>query len=191
MVTNPCDFRTQSDVALGLVMDVSKKIAGTDGLANLLPVTGMAAGTRIRTLDGVLPVEFLQPGDRIVTRSGACCLVAVSVRQSRALDVVRVKASTLGFDRPDADLLLGPGQPVVVRDWRARILYGAEVAAVPCARLADGEFILRETQEVRLYTLRFAEDEVIWAEGLELACPAVVASRSVAPRAAGALAAGR
>jgi Hint domain len=157
-------------------MDVSKRISGTDGLATILPVTGMAAGTRVRTLDGVLPVEYLQPGDRIVTRSGARRLIAVSVRQSRALDVVRVKASTLGFDRPEADLLLGPAQPVIVRDWRARILYGADVAAVPSARLADGEFVLRETQEVHLYTLRFAEDEVIWAEGLELACPAVAVS---------------
>jgi hypothetical protein len=172
-------------------MDLSKKISGADGLADILPVTGMSAGTRVRTLDGVLPVEFLQPGDRIVTRSGARRLVAVSVRQSRALDVVRVKASTLGFDRPEADLLLGPGQPVIVRDWRARVLYGADVAAVPCARLADGEFIQRETQEVRLFTLRFAEDEVIWAEGLELACPAVAVARRETEPADGAFAGDR
>jgi Hint domain len=158
-------------------MDLSKKISGPEALASIMPVTGMAAGTRVRTLDGVLPVEYLQPGDRIVTRSGARKLVAVSVRQSRALDVVRVRASTLGFERPDADLLLGPGQPVILRDWRAKVLYGAEVAAVPAARLADGEFVLRETCEVRLFTLRFDEDEVIWAEGLELACPAVTAAR--------------
>jgi hypothetical protein len=172
-------------------MDVAKKISGMAGLASLLPVTGMAAGTRVRTLDGVLPIEYLQPGDRIVTRSGARRVVAISVRQSPALDVVRVKASTLGFDRPEADLLLGPGQPVIIRDWRARILYGAEVAAVPSARLADGEFVLRETREVRLYTLRFAEDEVIWAEGLELACPAVAADQPDMEPVAEALVAGR
>jgi Hint domain len=158
-------------------MDLSKKISGPEALASILPVTGMAAGTRVRTLDGILPVEYLQPGDRIVTRSGARKLVAISVRQSPALDVIRVKASTLGFERPDADLLLGPAQPVIVRDWRAKVLYGAEVAAVPCARLADGEFVLRETQEVRLFTLRFDEEEVIWAEGLELSCPAVAVAR--------------
>jgi hypothetical protein len=172
-------------------MDASKRISEREGLAGLLPVTGMAAGTRVRTLDGVLPVEYLQPGDRIVTRSGARRLVAVSVRQSRALDVVRVKAGTLGFDRPDADLVLGPGQPVIVRDWRARILYGADVAAVACARLADGEFVQRETREVRLFTLRFAEDEVIWAEGMELACPAVAAKRPAAERVSGDVAADR
>ena len=169
---------------------MSKHISVGDGKADPALVQGMAAGTRIRTLDGVLPVEFLQPGDRIVTRSGARRLVAVSVRQSRALDVVRLRASTLGHGRPEADLLLGPGQPVVVRDWRARILYGAEVAAVPCTRLADGEFVLRETRDLRLYTLRFAEDEVIWAEGVELACPAVMVARSSEGRAGTLLAGG-
>ncbi len=53
-----------------------------------------------------------------------------------------------------------------MRDWRARALYGADVAAIPAARLVDGEFQF----EARLLTLRFADPEVIWAEGLELAC---------------------
>lgn len=171
-------------------MDVSRSISSGDGQTDEQLLAGIAGGTGIRTLDGILPVEYLQPGDRIVTRSGAKRLIAVSVRQSRALDVVRFKASTLGHDRPGADLLIGPGQPVVVRDWRARALYGVEVAAVPSARLADGEFVLRETHALRLYTLRFAEDEVIWAEGVELACPAVIASQPARVR-AGEISAGR
>jgi hypothetical protein len=159
-------------------MDVSKGINAADGSAELRLQTGMAAGTRVRTLDGVLPVEFLEPGDRIVTRSGARRVVAVSVRRCRAAQVVRISASTLGHSRPEADLLLGPGQAVIVRDWRAKVLYGSEVAAVPSARLADGETVQRESRrQVFLYTLRFAEDEVIWAEGVELACEAVTASR--------------
>jgi hypothetical protein len=152
----------------------------------------MAAGTRIRTLDGELPVEFLEPGDRIVTRSGARRLVAVSLRLAPMVDIVRLRTSTLGHGRPEADLLLGPGQPVIVRDWRSRILYNAKVAAVPSARLADGEFALREIhRKVHLYTLRFEEDEVIWAEGVELACPAVIPSLPAEGRVAGSLSAGR
>jgi hypothetical protein len=155
-------------------MNEPSKISASKHLGGQTLFGGMAAGTRIRSLEGELPVEYLVPGDRIVTRSGARRLLSISVRQARALDVVRVKASTIGHDRPEADLLIGPGQEVVVRDWRARALYGATVAAIPSARLADGEFILREEHAaIRLFTLRFAEEEVIWAEGLELACPAV------------------
>ena len=177
-------------MAMGLVMDVSKGFADEERQADLRLPTGMAAGTRVRTLDGVLPVEFLEPGDRIVTRAGARRLLAVSVRRCRAAEVVRLSASTLAHNRPEADLLLGPGQPVIVRDWRARMLYGAAVAAVPAVRLADGESVKRETRrQVLLYALRFAEDEVIWAEGIELACAAApVAAPSDQP-ATGALSA--
>ncbi|MFN3280301.1 MAG: Hint domain-containing protein [Tabrizicola sp.] len=127
----------------------------------------------VRTLDGLIPVEFLAPGDRIVTRAGARRLASVSVVARKQANLVRIKASTMGHDRPDQDLLLSPGQPVLIRDWRAKALYGVPVAAIPAARLADGEFVCLETHcNARLFTLRFDEDEVIYAEGLELACPA-------------------
>jgi len=133
----------------------------------------MLSGTMVRTLDGVLPVEFLTPGDRIVTRAGARRVTSISVVTRKQVDLVRIRASTMGHDRPDQDLLLSPGQPVVIRDWRAQTLYGVSAAAIPAARLADGEFICMEThRQVRLFTLRFDDEEVIYAEGLELACPA-------------------
>jgi hypothetical protein len=151
-----------------------------------LPLSGIVEGTNVRTLDGVLPVEYLEPGDRIVTRSGARRLVAVSVQRRRFVDLVRIRASTLGHDRPDSDLLVAPGQLVLVRDWRARALYGCDIAAIPALRLVDGEFVLREVHRtadgpVSLYTLRFDTDETIWAAGLELACPSVSAPEVDAP----------
>jgi hypothetical protein len=173
---------------MGHVMNESNGFAATGQEADLPLPTGMAAGTRIRTLDGVLPVEFLEPGDRIVTRSGARRLVSIAIRRCRATEIVRLSASTLAHNRPEADLLLGPGQPVIVRDWRARMLYGAEVAAVPSIRLADGEDVQRESRrQVLLYALRFAEDEVIWAEGIELACEAATVAAPLVTPAAGLL----
>ena len=108
-----------------------------------------------------------------MTRAGARRLTSVAVVARRQVDLVRLKASTMRHDRPEQDLLLSPGQPVIIRDWRARALYGVPVAAIPAARLADGEFVCVERHlNVRLFALRFDEDEVIYAEGLELACPA-------------------
>ena len=138
------------------------------------PALGLLAGTQVRTMDGLIPVEYLEPGDRIVTRDGARRLVAVSVLERRMAAVVRIRATTLGHDRPERDLMLAPGQPVVIRDWRARALYGVAAAAIPASRLADGEFIVTEVQrQVRLFTLCFASEEVIYADGLEITCPAV------------------
>jgi hypothetical protein len=156
-------------------------LSGALALRPSTDVTGILAGSHVRTLDGVLPVDFLAPGDRVVTRSGARRLASVSVLRRRALDLVCIRAATLGHDRPERDLWLAPDQRVLVRDWRARALYGAEVAAIPASRLADGEFILARTRKaVRLFTLRFDEDEVIWAEGVELACAAAEVAATVA-----------
>lgn len=58
-----------------------------------VPDCGLATGTVVFTLDGALPVEFLEPGDRIVTRAGA--------RVLRRIDVVAGGGFVLGFDRPE------------------------------------------------------------------------------------------
>lgn len=154
-------------------MDSEAPFSRSAGGAGSDPQPGMIAGTMVRTLDGVLPVEYLTPGDRIVTRSGARRLTSVSVQARKVVDLVRIRASTIGHDRPEQDLLVSTGQPILIRDWRAKAIFGVPVAAIPASRLADGEFVCLETHaQVRLFTLRFDEDEVIYAEGLELACPA-------------------
>lgn len=154
-------------------MDSEAPFSRSAGSTGIDPQPGVMAGTMVRTLDGVLPVEYLTPGDRIVTRNGARRLTSVSVQARKVIDLVRIRASTLGHDRPEQDLLVSPGQPILIRDWRAKAIFGTPVAAIPASRLADGEFVCLEThRQVRLFTLRFDEDEVIYAEGLELACPA-------------------
>lgn len=153
-------------------MDSEAPFSRSAGGTGTDPQTGMLAGTMVRTLDGILPVEYLTPGDRIVTRNGARRLTSVSVQARKMVDLVRIRASTLGHDRPEQDLLVSPGQPLLIRDWRAKAIFGVAVAAIPASRLADGEFVCLEThRQVRLFTLRFDDDEVIYAEGLELACP--------------------
>lgn len=143
-----------------------------------LPLQGITAGTTVMTLEGELPVQFLAPGDRIITRAGARTLRDVEVSVVTDLPMVRISASALGHDRPADDLFVAPGQPILIRDWRAKALYGAAQAMVPAARLVDGEYIRDEVvAEARLFTLRFDDAVVIYAGGLELACaPATVAA---------------
>lgn len=142
--------------------------------AERAPAPGLLLGTAVLTLDGELPVEFLTPGDRIVTRSGARRLRGLGVERLARADLVRIGAGALGHDRPEAELVLGAGQPVLVRGWRAKALFGAAQALVPVARLVDGSYVRREARrEAILFTLEFDRDEVIYAGGLELGCPAV------------------
>lgn len=153
---------------------VAASVASARAAARPAPATGLFAGTRVLTLEGELPVEFLAPGDRIVTRSGARTLRRITARQAAPAEVIRIAAGSLGHDRPEAALTIGPAQPVLVRDWRARALFGAAQATVAAERLVDGSYIQRATlADAQLLTLEFDRAETIYAGGVELACPAV------------------
>lgn len=142
---------------------------GTVGLQAIL------MGTAVLTLEGEMPVEFLQPGDRVLTRSGMRRLAQVQVTVVRNARVVMVAPDTLGVDRPSADVTVSAAQQILIRDWRAKALTGATQAMVAAGRLVDGEYIRAAVlPEARFFTLGFAEDAVIYAGGLELACPALV-----------------
>ncbi|MBP9185387.1 MAG: Hint domain-containing protein [Fuscovulum sp.] len=153
--------------------DLTRTFDAAATVVDAVPLQGITAGTPVLTLEGELPVQFLAPGDRVITRSGTKVLTDIQVTVLCGAEMVRISASALGHDRPEADLFVAPGQPILVRDWRAKALYGRDVAMVEAQRLADGDYIRRETvAEVRLFTLRFGRDEVIYAGGLELACAA-------------------
>lgn len=154
--------------------DLTLTFDTVEAVVEVAPLAGITAGTKVLTLEGELPVQFLAPGDRIVTRSGARVLKDVSVSVLRDATMVRISASALGHDRPEADLFVAPNQQILVRDWRAKALYGRDMAMVEAQRLADGDYIRKETvAEVRLFTLTFEREEIVFAGGLELACAPV------------------
>ena len=141
-----------------------------EGLAD--EQTGMAAGTRILTAEGALPVELLGPGDRVVTRAGMRVLRQIDWVIATRLPIVRIGASALGHDRPGADTDLGMDQRVHLSGWRARTLWGAEACDVPAGRLVDHRHVTRVVLPVaRLIRLRFDQDEAVLTEdGLALFC---------------------
>jgi hypothetical protein len=51
---------------------------------------GITQGTRVLTADGDMPVEYLEPGDRIITRAG--------IRVLRGIDTPAPKMFKLAFD---------------------------------------------------------------------------------------------
>lgn len=148
-----------------------------EAVTEACPLEGIIAGTQVLTLDGELPVQFLAPGDRVITRSGARKVQSIDVSVVRDAEMIRISASSLGHERPEADIFVAPGQQILVRDWRAKALYGKDVAMVEARRLADGDYIRKEVvAEARLFTLRFEHEEVVYAGGLELSCSPVTVS---------------
>ena len=154
--------------------------AGLNDSTVKVALQAVLVGTPVLTLDGELPVEFVQPGDRILTRSGSRRVKQVEVTVVQNARVVKISHDTLGVDRPSEDVTVSAGQQILIRDWRARAMFGATEAMIPAARLVDGEYIRAEVAaEARFFTLSFDEDAVIYAGGLELACPALVRAKVV------------
>ncbi|NHX28065.1 hypothetical protein HA397_29470 [Escherichia coli] len=79
-------------------------------------------GTLIHTLDGTLPIEYLSPGDQIITRNGARSLRRVSVRvDQRDGFPPRARLFALHFDIDE--VVLGDGfylacKPLATRQVR-------------------------------------------------------------------------
>ncbi|MBW6506668.1 MAG: Hint domain-containing protein [Rhodobacteraceae bacterium] len=140
----------------------------------------IAQGASILTLDGALPVEYLNPGDRIVTRSGAVRLRAVHMQMVHG-PMIRVAPSSLGHDRPGHALLLSPDTPVLVRDWRAKVMFGAQQTMVAVSRLVDGDLVTRVSGEgLRSFSLEFDTAQVIYVDGVEVGCAAATAEMAAA-----------
>lgn len=138
------------------------------------PTHGVAQGVVVMTMEGALPVEYLAPGDRVITRSGARRVRQIEVTTVRHARLILIGAETLGDLQPDGPMVVPATQPILVRDWRATALCGTPTALIPAARLADGEYIRAVVlDEVRLYTLVFDTSVVIQAGGIELGCEGV------------------
>jgi Hint domain len=136
-----------------------------------VPVQALSAGTMVLTLDGALPVQFVAVGDRVITRAGARTVRHVRVSVLTDVLLVRVSARSLTPDSPQEDVILPPNQPVFIRDWRAQAMLGDRQGVLAVRKLMDGEHIVAERfAEMRMFTLQFDREEVIYAGGLELIC---------------------
>jgi hypothetical protein len=134
--------------------------------------TGIAAGTVVMTADGALPVDFVEPGDWVIARSGLRMVRAV--RQHRySGPAIRIGEGALGEGRPEQVLILPAAAPVLICDARASF-FGRKCAVIPVADLVDGDGIAPAGDvTMRLYDLRFDAPEIVHAEGLQIACLAV------------------
>jgi len=133
--------------------------------------TGLAAGTPVMTTEGEMPVEYLMAGDRILTRNGPAALRGTSVLDALEVDVVVIDpAAAVGGLPRSGPLVLPASQQVLVRDWRAMILYGRNQMLTPASSLVDDLLVRRETRSrLRLIRLHFDTPQVVRAGGMDVA----------------------
>ncbi|MEI4195520.1 Hint domain-containing protein [Roseovarius sp. E0-M6] len=131
---------------------------------------GVPAGSIILTMSGESPVEHVMAGDRVITRDAGAAVVRNVLRRKVTCRAVKILAGSLGDTRPDCDVILPEEQPVLVRDWRAKALFGLREATVRAGALVDGEYITALGEvELEVILLVFDEAHVLYVDGLEVA----------------------
>lgn len=132
-------------------------------------LTGLLGGSQVLTMKGYMPIKSLKAGDRVITRNGMCTLLEMHV-ESHMMRPIQVGQGTLGFTRPNTDMQMAPDQEVMVRDWRAEMLFGRDMVIVNINTMIDGKYISQAPKaEVHdIYQLRFAGEEIFYADGVEI-----------------------
>jgi Hint domain-containing protein len=138
---------------------------------------GLVSGTLLLTADGEIPVEYLSPGDRIITRNAGLVQLCAVQSERVTQEAIKIAAGSLGDTKPTHHVMMPAAQMILVRDWRARALRGAAQAVMPAGCLIDDEFITSlGWREMTLVRLGFDAPYVVYADGLELSVPAMVAA---------------
>lgn len=139
---------------------------------HLLDSTGIFAGTSVMTLYGLLSVEYLSPGDRVVTRSGAVILREI-LSGRVCTETYAIRSDVLGLFDSEKEMALPADQKILIRDQLAKQLTGKNYALIPASQLAPLNGVSRrDAMSLQMYSLIFENDEICYADGLELLCPA-------------------
>lgn len=139
-------------------------------------VTCFVRGTMIETEHGLVPVERLRTGDKVLTRDGdfkTLCipmsrkLCAREICANPKLTPVRIMAGALGNGLPRRDLLVSRQHRMLVSSKICARMFGTPDVLVAAVRLTElpGIFIEPVGKDVEYFHLLFDRHEVIFAEG--------------------------
>ncbi len=137
---------------------------------------GIIAGTQVATEHGWRAIETVAVGDHVMTFDHGLQRVIAIKRAAlwlgqgacpRHLQPMAVPAGALGNDRA---MLLLPEQHVVVESDLAESVFGDPFAVIPALALEGYHGISRLSphQKVEVVQLVFAEDQVVYANGMGL-----------------------
>jgi len=135
-------------------------------------------GTRIDTPAGRIPVQDLQPGDRLHTKDdGVQEILWVGRRRISGarlyamphLRPIRIRADAFGQGRPDGDLVVSPQHRLLVKGRAAELLFQTPEVLVAAEDLINDRSITIDHQlrEVTYIHIMLDRHQVVWANGLE------------------------
>ena len=128
---------------------------------------GLVAGSIIFTAESEIPVKYLLPGNKFVTRNSGMVTMLDTFAHHTSTAAVAIKAGSLRHTRLDHDVIIPAIQHILVRHWRQQSMFVKAQTVVEAGDLIDGEFITDlGTRDLQLAHLTFDRQHVIYADGL-------------------------
>ena len=139
---------------------------------------GFPAGTRLQCCDGMIPVEFLDVGDRVISRD----VGTVWIEQISPIVVdthfIRFQSHALHEKSPVVEVLLPHDQLVLVRNWRAREIFWADRALVEAKDLVDHLLVeMTEKRKDVVFQITFSAPHIVYLEGIEVGSADAIPTR--------------
>ncbi|RMC33929.1 hemolysin [Paracoccus alkanivorans] len=135
-----------------------------------------AAGTEIKTADGVCPIEDLSVGQLVLTIDGGLQPIrwigrrkfdSIDLRLKPKLRPVRIRAGALGEGYPSRDLVVSPQHRVLVRNNLLQRMFCTTEALVAAKHLLElpGIEVAEDLAEVEYFHMMFDRHQIVWSNG--------------------------
>lgn len=164
-VFSPIDGKTLEDATF---VSASWVPSNTSVTPEQMQLTCFTPGALIDTPDGPRAVETLSVGDKVKTLdNGAQTIRWIGrrvVRGAAEFAPIRFMPGAIGNTRA---LRVSPQHRMLIRGWRAELLYGEQEVLVAAKHLVNGDTIhCAPCDEIEYIHLCFDRHEVIFAEGV-------------------------
>lgn len=127
-----------------------------DGAGGSAVVACLAAGTRILTTRGEVPIETLHEGDVAITFAGTAQPIRAVHIQHGGTSPIRVAPHAFGMRQPKRPLLISPDHAVFF-----------DAMLIPIRHLVNDTTILRtDASDVRYFHVELPHHDVLFADGL-------------------------
>jgi len=153
-----------------------QSIFGLGTYADLLPC--FVGGTLIATDRGERPIETLQPGDLVLTKTsglkpirwvGSRSLSKFELRRKPKLRPIHIAQGALGGGTPTTDLFVSPQHRILVRSNIVQRMFGSGEVLVAAKHLLDidGIEVVKDLSTVEYFHILFDQHEIVWSNGAE------------------------
>ncbi|MBZ4022933.1 hypothetical protein CKO11_10725 [Rhodobacter sp. TJ_12] len=165
----------EDDPESGTILWANGTTTNFSNIENVQYVPCFTPGTRVETKRGLVAVERLKRGDKVLTRDngyqrirwiGRRSLGAAELAAGPQLQPVRIARGALGAGLPETDMVVSPQHRMLISGPRAELLFGEGEVLAAALHMVGQPGITREAVNAVTYLhLMFDAHEIIRADG--------------------------